>query len=86
MKTKEASPPPARRRVLSYANVTSTLALVLVLGGGPNVVGESATNNPLAMEESQPDTSNNAWAVTMENNVSSAEQFNVYAVCAKVGS
>ena len=173
MKTKEASPPPARRRVLSYANVTSTLALVLVLGagsawaakhylisstnqikpsvlkklhgangtdgrngtngatgatgatggpglsnyvvvhgstntsvpglqsavgetacpsgdvvlgGGPNAVGSNATNNPMAMEESEPDTSNNAWAVTMENNATSAEHFDVYAVCAKVGS
>jgi hypothetical protein len=58
----------------------------VVLGGGPNVVGVTATNNPMSIEESQPDTSNNAWAVTMENNLSSTQQFNVYAVCAKVGS
>jgi hypothetical protein len=56
----------------------------VVLGGGADVVGVTATNNPLTMEESQPDTGSNAWAVTMVNNASSARQFDVWAVCAKV--
>jgi hypothetical protein len=56
----------------------------VVLGGGANVVGVSATNNPLTMEESQPDTGSNAWAVTMVNNLSTTQRFDVWAVCAKV--
>ncbi|HEX2702061.1 MAG TPA: hypothetical protein VHM72_01335 [Solirubrobacteraceae bacterium] len=58
----------------------------VVLGGGASVVGSNATNNPLTMEESQPDTSSNAWAITMVNNMSSTQQFDVWAVCAKVAS
>jgi hypothetical protein len=69
----------------SAVGETACASGTVVLAGGANVVGSGPSNNPLTMEESQPDTGSNAWAVTMVNNTGSTQSFNVWAVCAKVG-